>query len=100
MTQHTKDILADALREAGLEAMAIKAADGFYHDFLSPLAFPEIQLVEDLASAAATHKNRERILMLRERVMDGDFDASIEESEAWAESTEGQDTFGKLIRGK
>jgi hypothetical protein len=34
---------------------------------------------------------------LRQRVINGDFDASSEESEAWAESEEGQDTFRRLI---
>ena len=45
MTQHTKDYLAQELRAAGLNAMADKAATGYYHDFLSPLALPETQLL-------------------------------------------------------
>ena len=97
---HTKDVLAAALKELGLEAMSIKAADGFYHDFLSPLPFPETQLVEDLHSAAQNRPNKMAIMDLRDRVMDGDFDASVEESEEWAGSAEGQETFGKLIRGQ
>ena len=32
---HTKDILADALRDAGLPTMAARAAEGYYHDSVS-----------------------------------------------------------------
>jgi hypothetical protein len=45
---HTKDMLANALREAGLDAMADKTATGYYHDFLSSLDLPELQLVTEL----------------------------------------------------
>jgi hypothetical protein len=45
---HTKDILAAALRDAGLPEMAGRAADGYYHDYLSPLATPEKQLLSEL----------------------------------------------------
>jgi len=48
MKQHTKDFLAQELRAAGLDAMADKAAAGFYHDFESPLVLPEMQLAHDL----------------------------------------------------
>jgi hypothetical protein len=93
---HTKDLLADELRKVGLTVMAEQAATGYYHDFLSPLDLPEMQLVEDLADMAAVSTNREDILELRARVINGDFDASIEESEEWAASQDGQDTFRKL----
>jgi hypothetical protein len=39
-------------------------------------------------------------MALRRRVINGDFDASKEESDEWAESPEGQDTFKKLIEGE
>lgn len=89
---HTKDMLAEALREAGLPAMADMAATGFYHDFMSPLDMPEMQLIDDLSAI-----NTPAAKALRDRVMNGDFDASQEESEAWAESPEGQNTFRKLM---
>jgi hypothetical protein len=47
---HTKDILASALRDAGLPLMAIKAAEGYYHDYLSPLPIPEKTLCEELTN--------------------------------------------------
>lgn len=103
---HTKDKLAAALREVGLSKMADKAATGYYHDFLSPLDLPEMQLMHDLALAAgdaakADDATRSRdIIALRDRVMNGDFDASAEESDEWAKSPEGQDAMRRLIRGK
>jgi hypothetical protein len=90
---HTKDMLAHALRDAGLNAMADLAATGYYHDFLSPLALPEIVLADDLSRA-----NTPEALALRRRVIHGEFDASREESEAWAGSPEGQEAFKSLSR--
>lgn len=89
---HTKDMLAAALRAADLPAMADQAATGFYHDFLSPLDIPEMQLLHDLAKVGTP-----AAIALRNRVMDGEFDASKEESDAWAASPEGQATFRKLM---
>jgi hypothetical protein len=99
---HTKDKLAAVLREIGLAdtsgkaqmlfAMADKAAQGYYHDFLSPLDFPEMQLVADLRSISTPEA-----LALIKRVISGEFDASKEESDDWAASEEGQDAFSRLI---
>jgi hypothetical protein len=95
---HTKDTLAEALQATGLDDMAAKARTGFYHDFLSPLALPEMALITALGAAATLHPDKaDAIEALRRRVIDGDFDASDEESEAWAASQDGQDTFRKLL---
>lgn len=97
---HTKDKLAAALREIGLDEMAVQAESGWYHDFLSPLAMPEMQLIRDLTEAM--HANDpdagQSIALLRKRVIDGDFDASTEESEAWSKSHDGKQTFAMLVR--
>lgn len=90
--QHTKDILADELRKIGLTEMADRAAQGYYHDFLSPLDFPEITLASDLAKVGTPEA-----LALRLRHIDGEFDASFEESEEWAASPEGQAVFKELM---
>ena len=98
---HTKDILATALRKVDLDEMANKAAKGYYHDFLSPLDLPEIALVNDLEKAAHQYPDRHNAIMrLRRRVINGDFDASITESDEWAASPEGQDAFRRLIKGE
>ena len=90
---HTKDKLAAALREAGLEDMAAKAAEGYYHDFLSPLATPCLQLSNDLAAVGTP-----AAMALRQRHHNGEFDASVEESEAWAKGSDGQAAFNELLR--
>ena len=90
---HTKDKLAQALAEAGLRDMAAMAAMGYYHDYLSPLALPGMQLDADL-QAAGTPEAR----ALQQRHYDGEFDASIEESDEWAASAEGQETLRKIFR--
>jgi hypothetical protein len=98
---HTKDMLAQALREVGLHAMADKAATGYYHDYLSPLDLPEMQLVDDLAFEVhfrTDNPNNEAIKALRQRVINGDFDANKEESDAWAASDEGQEAFRSLMK--
>jgi len=92
---HTKDILAEALTGAGLHEMAAKAREGYYHDFLSPLATPSIQLAADLLEAGTP-----AAMALRVRHMNGEFDSSAEESQEWANSKEGQRTFLKLASKK
>jgi hypothetical protein len=94
---HTNNLLADELTKVGLTEMAAKARTGYYHDFLSPLEMPEIQLVSDLAQASVQNGvDRTAILALRERVINGDFDATKEESDEWAASPEGRAAFKRL----
>lgn len=99
---HTTAKLAAALSEIpGVPQDMIKrAVDGYYHDFLSPLDFPEIKLVADLrelASRPATPRNSRPLLReLAKRVIAGEFDATKEESDEWARSLEGQETFRQL----
>lgn len=90
--KHTTEILAEALEQAELPEMAKAARAGYYHDFLSPLDFPEMTLAAALAGVGTP-----AALAVRQRVIDGDFDATLEESEAWAKSPEGQATFKKLL---
>jgi len=92
---HTTDILANELRKADLSEMAVKAATGYYHDFLSPLAFPEMRLAADLFVAGTP-----AALALRQRVINGEFDATSEESDEWAASADGQAAFDALVNRK
>lgn len=91
--EHTKDMLARVLEEADLHGMAAKAREGYYHDFLSPLDTPCMQLVNDLAAVGTA-----AAMAIRARAIDGEFDASAEESKAWADSPEGREAFGMLQR--
>ena len=101
-SEHTTTKLARALEAIpGVPpGMIQQARDGYYHDFLSPLATPEIQLVSDLrelaAKPATPHSSRELLRELAQAVINGEYDASKEESDAWAASLEGQATFAEL----
>jgi hypothetical protein len=107
MAQHTKDFLAQELRAAGLNKMADKAATGWYHDFISPLALPETQLLIDLqeqlelrmaAQVQDLNVDVAAVQKLIDRHMEGEFDASREESDAWAASEDGQAAFQELVQ--
>jgi hypothetical protein len=72
---HSADRLAAALMQAGLPEMARKARAGYYHDFISPLEFPAMQLASDLTAAGTSEA-----AALRARHLDGEFDAPAEEA--------------------
>lgn len=90
---HTKDKLAGELEKIGLRDMAMKARGGYYHDFLSPLDTPCLQLAADLLKVGTP-----AALALRDRHLNGEFDATKEESDEWVASPEGQAAFDALIR--
>lgn len=92
---HTKDLLADELAKIGLTELSLKARTGYYDDFLSPLPTPLTQLVCDLEKA-----NTPKALGLRDRVIDGEFDATQKEAEDWGKSAEGQEAFESLAAGQ
>src|SRR5262245_35646565 len=100
-TAPSSERLAEELEKVGLTKMAAKARQNYYHDFFSELAAPAMTLAKDLLYAAEMAKADpvlyKAILKVRERhVMDGDFDATKAESDEWAESPEGRETFGTL----
>lgn len=68
----TKEKLASALEEAGLEMMARDARTGLYSDFESPLAFPKIALVRNLLN----HGKHDLV----NRVKAGEFDDTNDEA--------------------
>ena len=74
---HTKDRLAEALREAGLPLLAKKAAAGAYSNGLSLHAVPEMVLRQDLEEA---HSRLASALL--SRVEQGEFEATDEELDA------------------
>jgi hypothetical protein len=102
MSEHTTAKLARALSEVpGMPRdMIARAVEGYYHDYLSPLAMPELQLLADLhelhAEPTTGPKARAALAALIARHAAGEFDASKEESDAWAASPEGRETFARL----
>ena len=97
----TYEKLAAALREVGLEEMAKKADTGYYHDFLSPIAFPEMALAADLAALRGKEvmgsPRWHQINALRNRHLNGDFDADLAESEEWMSGPDGQEAMRELL---
>jgi hypothetical protein len=100
MTAKTSQHLADTLRAAGFEDLAKRAEADEFHDFLSPHAMPEItldlELLEVMNQLPVDIERRNRASDIRIRLHDGEFDASTEESEEWAQSEDGQAAFRKL----
>lgn len=88
----TTERLARDLEEAGAPAEMVQLArNGYYDDFKSPLAMPEAQLMHDAREAG--------LQSIVEGVMDGRWDATREEADAWAASPDGQETFQELLGG-
>src|SRR5882724_4050283 len=95
---HTKDLLAAELEKAGLHEMAIKARQGHYHDYLSPLDTPDLELEFDLLAAVTAGNMQAQELRMRHH--NGEFDASIQESDEWMDSPEGKAAVAGLARPK
>jgi len=74
------------------DEMIGKAVTGYYDDFKSQRADNIVALVEDARRAGLSD--------IMERAIDGEFDSTREESEAWARSPEGQQILGELLKGK
>jgi hypothetical protein len=86
----TTERLARALEAAGApQEMIARARGGFYDEFKSDLATPIVQLVQDAREAG--------LKGIAERAIDGEFDATKEESDAWAESPEGQEVMRQFM---
>lgn len=83
----TSKKLADAMIEAGCPERLIRnAREYFYDDYKSSIATPCIQLVNDLAAFPE----------LRERAMNGEFDAQPWESDEWAATDEAKEMFAEF----
>jgi hypothetical protein len=103
MTEKTSENLATILEAVGLVEMAALARADQFHDYKSELEFPEMELDRMLAEAADAASDpilRSLIVGIRNRHWAGDFDASSEESDAWAASEAGQETFRQFFEKK
>lgn len=82
----TTEKLAAALEAAACPAdMIALARRGFYDDYKSELISPISRLVHDLRVLGK--------IELAKRAMNGDFDGTRAEADAWAASQEGRETF-------
>lgn len=88
---HSTEKLAQALEALDDPVrfyMADRARSGYYGGFLSPHAFPQLELIKDLRELGLDD--------LAERVMDDEFDESAAESLAWSQSPDGQEAEAEL----
>lgn len=101
--ESTMNYLARCLEAVSLYDMARRARLGHFDDYFCP---PEVddgmninRLVaelQDQARVQVTRSQRDRILELREQAINGEFDGTPEESDAWAKSESGQAVFNEL----
>lgn len=75
--------------------MADRARAGEFSDFSSRYAMPKMQLITELRNIKSgvywnNKQMRDRVTEVVTAVMNGDFDDTREEAEAWAASPEGQ----------
>lgn len=89
----TREKLALALEAEDAPKWIIdKARQSYYDDYESPYPFPISALVSDLASV--------KMVKMISRAISGEFDATKEESDAWAKSEDGQATFAEFFKPK
>jgi hypothetical protein len=82
--------LVRALREAGAsQRLLARARADEFNDYRSRHALPQHELL-----AAARAEGLEGIC---QSVINGEFDATVEESDMWAASPEGQEAFRELL---
>lgn len=91
-TLPTPERLARALTELGdarLEPIIARAREGFYDTFNSPLEDPQRALADDLRFYG--HHTFAR------RVLSGEFDATMVEADAWANSPAGKSALDSFV---
>lgn len=98
--------LGRVLDELGLDHLAKRARLGHFDDYQAPDDVADgielVHLIEELTAAlwATGLKEGPRVLTVIEAVKDGEFDATKSESDRWAVSKAGQETFKRLAEGK
>ncbi len=98
----TKEKLAQVLHAAGLFGMEKLARAGWYDDFESESATPINDLVAALREVSDANPGdndlRDQTMKLAVRAMEGEWDGTKEEAEAWAASAEGRELTDGLRR--
>jgi hypothetical protein len=102
---HTARQLGRALAAIpGLPVEMVQRANrGYYHDYLSPLALPELALVSELRELARSRtlspRSKGMCQRLADKVINGEYDASSAEADEWAASPDGKAAMAELLRG-
>lgn len=86
----TKEKLAQVLHGNGLLDIEKRARAGAFDDFESESCTPIVDLVSELRRLGHPE--------LAAHAVDGEWDCTLEESEAWIKGTEGQNILKKLVK--
>jgi hypothetical protein len=101
MTAKTSQYLADALRAAGFDDLALRAEADEFHEFLANVPLPLMVLADELASIIKNLNLSAPVRLaasnIRDRLINGDFDASEEEGDEWAASEDGRAAFAEFL---
>jgi hypothetical protein len=104
--ESTAGFLGRILDRIELHEMAERARLFHFDDYFCPTNVDDgmnlNRLVNELIYQAqsANSEQKKNIGLLIEEVKNGTFDGTKEESDAWAQSEDGQQTFRELVEGK
>jgi hypothetical protein len=94
LPQPSSEKLAQALEATPeLKELAARARRDEFHDFVGPHAMPQHTLVAELREVGGPAAES-----IAQRVIQGEFDATKAESDAWMASPEGQATLAEMER--
>jgi hypothetical protein len=102
--EQTPMYLGRVLDELGFADMARRAREGHFDDYFAPAEVADgmeiLRLYNELGSKeqVVRKSERPRVRAVIEAVKTGEFDATKEESDRWAASKDGQETFAALLR--
>jgi len=101
--ERSNEYLARVLTAMHADELAANARAYHYDDFACPPeiddGMPQHRLLNDLHrwARASPMVNEARVNEVARAVINGEFDGTVAESEAWAKSPEGQKTFKDLM---
>ena len=80
----------EKLNDPALEPLIKRAREGYYDDYKTTIPTPLVQLAQDITVCGHSE--------FVERIKDGEFDATKEESDAWVKSPDGQAALRSLVK--
>jgi hypothetical protein len=107
--ERTNEYLGRTLDDLGLHNMAERARLYHFDDYFCPDEVDDGANINHLVEELRMQRNAQRTLNPDNAIrinatmllaMEGEFDGTKEESEEWAKSADGQETFRMLIEGE
>lgn len=107
--ERTNEYLGRTLDDLGLHDMARRARLYHFDDYFCPDEVNDGMNINHLVDELRTQRNAQKVLNPTNAIrindmmtlaIDGEFDGTKEESDEWAKSPDGQETFRKLVEGE